>query len=91
MARPDFIVDIPGIDTASSLGVNGATPASARRGVAPGGRPWLAILWTCCHVYGRAYRNPDATAYLARCPRCGSPITIGIAPGGTNARFFTST
>jgi hypothetical protein len=88
MARPDYIVDIAGVETAGSLGVDGARPQPAARGVTGSGRPWLAILWRCCRVYGRAYRNAAGTAYEARCPRCSKPVLVRIGDGGTNCRFF---
>ncbi len=88
MARADYIVDIAGIETAGSLGVDGARALPAARGVLAGGRPWLAILWRCCGVYGRAYRNRGGTAYEARCPRCGKPVVVRIGHGGTDCRFF---
>lgn len=50
---------------------------------------FLGVRFECCGVYARAYRNPQGTAYLARCPRCGQSVTIGIDPQhGTDARFF---
>ena len=78
MAGPDYIVDIDGVET----------PAGRRDDTSAQGRPWLAILWRCCGVYGRAYRNRRGTAYEARCPRCARPVSVKIGPGGTNSRFF---
>jgi hypothetical protein len=102
--KPDYIVDIPGIETAASLGVDGAKPQTLKPGhaVAPegsgvetaggggggGGRPWIAMLWRCCGVYSRIYRNREGTAYDGRCPRCQKHVNIRIASGGTRCRFF---
>jgi hypothetical protein len=51
-------------------------------------RPYLSVLFACCGVYTRVYRNPEGTAYRGRCPRCGLPISFRVGPGGTDARFF---
>lgn len=52
------------------------------------GRPWIAIRWRCCGAYSRVYREPSATCYRGACPRCGHPVTLRVAPGGSDARFF---
>ena len=52
------------------------------------GRPFLGILFDCCRVYGRVYRNREASAYEGRCARCGRPVRAAIGPGGTQRRFF---
>lgn len=54
------------------------------------GRPYLSVLFNCCGVYQRVYRNPDATAYVGRCPRCCRPVRFPVAAGGTSARFFVA-
>lgn len=41
-------------------------------------------------MYGRIYRNAEATAYRGACPRCGAAINVPIGTGGTNQRFFTA-
>ena len=54
-------------------------------------RPFLSVLFECCGVYQRIYRDPRAQEYRARCPRCGLPVRFIIGEGGTTARFFRVT
>lgn len=49
---------------------------------------YLGIMFECYQVYGRIYKNKEATAYVGRCPRCMRSIKVPIGEGGTNARFF---
>ncbi|MGD0770806.1 MAG: hypothetical protein ABSB42_21700 [Tepidisphaeraceae bacterium] len=51
-------------------------------------RPYLSVLFACCSVYQRIYRNAQGTAYSGRCPRCGKPVKFDVGPGGTDARQF---
>lgn len=52
------------------------------------GRPYLSVLFACCSVYQRIYRNVEGTEYSGRCPRCGKPVTFAVGPGGTDNRQF---
>jgi hypothetical protein len=61
-----------------------AAPASA----SPAARPFLSVLFNCCRVYQRIYRNNDGTAYEGRCPRCAKPVRFPVGPGGTDSRTF---
>ncbi len=55
----------------------------------PGQRPFLGVQFVNCGHYGRLYRNLQGNAYTGHCPRCMTPVRIGIDPGkGTNCRFF---
>jgi len=54
----------------------------------PGPRPYLSVLFECCSVYQRIYRDLDGTQYKGRCPRCGRSVTFAVGPGGTTTRFF---
>ena len=56
--------------------------------VATSGRPWLGVRFTCAGAYVRVYRNPEGTAYNARCPRCGRCVQFRVGAGGTDQRFF---
>lgn len=78
---PDYIVDIEGVTPPRGGG------ADASRG-ATGKRPWLAVMWECCSVYSRVYRNHGGSAYEGKCPKCGKAVNVPIGPGGTSNRFF---
>ncbi len=80
MTGPDYIVDIDGIKSPVS-------PQATGRGSLRG-RPWLAVRWKCCGVYSRIYRNKAGTLYEGKCPKCGSPVSARVGPGGTSQRFF---
>jgi hypothetical protein len=56
----------------------------------PGGRdkPYLRLWFECSKQYARAYRSPDGSAYLGRCPTCGETIRFCVGPGGSSERFF---
>jgi hypothetical protein len=53
-------------------------------------RRFVGVHFTCCDVYTRVYINRDQTAYEGNCPKCAKKVRLPIAPGGTNARFFTA-
>lgn len=52
------------------------------------GRPYLQILFDCCKVYQRVYRDAEKPFYQGRCPRCLRTIRFAIRPDGTPARGF---
>ena len=51
-------------------------------------KKFLCILFECCNMYGRIYKNKEETFYQGRCPKCMREIKIKIAEGGSNQRFF---
>lgn len=59
-----------------------------RSGGTPSSRPYVGIIFRCCGVYARIYRNAHGSAYEGHCPRCARPVRIKISPDGIDARFF---
>ncbi len=59
-----------------------------RSGVLGPRRKFLSVWYQCCNVYGRMYRNPEATAYEGCCPKCGAAVHALIGPDGSNRRMF---
>ena len=56
----------------------------------PRGRPFLGVIFKCCHVYARVYRNEGGTAYEGRCPRCLRSLVVRIDRGGSHQRFLAA-
>jgi hypothetical protein len=52
------------------------------------GKPFLSVLFACCSVYQRIYRNAEGTAYAGRCPKCGKAVRFVVGEGGTSERQF---
>ena len=53
-------------------------------------KKFLGVIFKCCNVYGRLYKNKEGTYYVGKCPKCMTPIKVKIGSGGTNSRFFTA-
>ena len=53
-------------------------------------RPYIGMLFRCCHIYLRIYLNRDATAYVGHCPKCAAPVTLPVSPHGSRARFWSA-
>lgn len=51
---------------------------------------YLGIMFKCCNVYGRIYKNKEGTAYTGRCPRCMKILKVPVGENGTNRRFFNA-
>lgn len=54
----------------------------------PSTKNFVGVMFTCCNVYGRIYKNKEGTAYVGRCPKCMKSIRLKIGKGGCNNRFF---
>ena len=52
------------------------------------GKKFLGVRFTSCQCYGRLYMNDEGTAYVGRCPRCGTPFHVRIGANGTSSRMF---
>lgn len=51
---------------------------------------YLGIMFNCCQVYCRIYKNKEGTAYVGRCPKCMRTVKVLIGEGGTNQRIFNA-
>ena len=56
--------------------------------LSPHNRPFLQVLFQCCRVYLRIYRDPQSPVYQGRCPRCLRPVRFRVGPEGTSSRAF---
>ncbi len=53
-------------------------------------KPFLGVMFECCNVYARIYKNKAEDAYEGHCPKCARRIVVRIGKGGTDNRFFTA-
>lgn len=51
-------------------------------------RQFLGIMFECCNIYGRIYKNKEGTAYVGKCPKCLKNVMVKVGKEGTNNRFF---
>jgi hypothetical protein len=52
------------------------------------GRAYLGIMFECCGVYSRIYKNRAGNAYVGWCPRCMRKLELKCGHGGTDQRIF---
>lgn len=52
-------------------------------------KPFLGIMFECCRVYARVYRESDEMLYVGRCPKCLNKVTIRVDPkSGSKSRML---
>jgi hypothetical protein len=51
-------------------------------------RPYIGVIFKCCHAYSRVYLNKQQTAYVGWCPKCAAQLRIKVSADGTRDRFF---
>ncbi len=68
--------------------IDRSEPARSAPGAANRVRPWIGVLFECCGVYARVYREPSVARYDGRCPRCGVPVTVRVSPEGVESSFI---
>ena len=64
--------------------------APAESAAQPVDRPWIGVHFQCCGVYTRVYREPRATSYEGRCPKCAAKVSLRVGPDGVASRVFTA-
>lgn len=85
--EPDYILEIQGqrLEGPRPDGEITEVDISAERAK---NRPYISVLFECCGVYQRIYRNPAENTYEGRCPTCLRQVRARVGPGGTSERFF---
>lgn len=51
-------------------------------------RKFIGIMFECCNVYVRIYKNAQGTHYVGHCPKCLKQVKLKIGEGGVSQRFF---
>ncbi|PIR21983.1 MAG: hypothetical protein COV44_10345 [Deltaproteobacteria bacterium CG11_big_fil_rev_8_21_14_0_20_45_16] len=52
-------------------------------------KAYLGILFECCKVYSRVYRESDQDYYEGRCPKCMRKLHVRVDPsGGSRERIW---
>ena len=83
--EPDYIVEIEELRKDYPECVEATISAKKA-----GSRRYICVLFECCSVYIRIYRDRNGSAYIGRCPRCLRQVRVKIGQGGTDTRFFVA-
>jgi len=67
------------------------TSNSDEYGIDSQGKQYIGIMFECCSVYARIYKNKQGTHYAGWCPKCAKPVRLKVGEGGTENRFFRFT
>ena len=51
-------------------------------------RPFLGVMFECCNVYVRVYRDKVGEFYNGRCPRCLRTLRFVVGEDGKSARMW---
>ena len=70
------------------LEISSLPPSEPAADAAPAGRAYLSVLFNCCRVYQRVYKNADGSQYAGRCPKCGKTVRFVVGANGTGERSF---
>ena len=87
--EPDYIVEIDTLRNKNSTDPPKCVEATISANKV-GSRRYICVLFECCNVYIRIYRDRSGTAYDGRCPRCLRQVHVKIGQGGTDTRFFVA-
>jgi hypothetical protein len=83
----DYKVTLSSVNASECIADNCERPDAAA-GSTNHGRPFISVLFSCCNAYVRVYRSPDASHYLAHCPKCAKSVRFTIGDEGTDSRSF---
>lgn len=88
MPDPRDILDLTALASAHPPPPAPPTPPAPHTSDVSAARPYLRLWFECAKQYARAYRSPDGSAYVGRCPACGASTRFRVGTGGSSERFF---